>query len=52
MSFLYAIGNAFLEYRCECCGRLFGGAPQYREGLRQCAPCASGEHRHARRQAA
>jgi len=26
MSFLYAIGNPFLEYRCECCGRLFGGA--------------------------
>lgn len=49
---LASFADAFLSYKCDCCGRAFGGRFVYREGLMQCVECASGQHRHERTAAA
>ena len=49
---LATFADAFLTYKCDCCGRGLGGRPVYLEGLIQCTECASGQHRHERKAAA
>ncbi|MGH2377476.1 MAG: hypothetical protein ACRDGT_03300 [Candidatus Limnocylindria bacterium] len=49
MSLFKVAAAAFIQYSCQCCGRVVSGAPQYRAGLVQCESCASGTHGHQRR---
>lgn len=48
MALFKTFAAAFMQYRCECCGQLFSGAPRYALGLVQCESCAGGDHRHPR----